>query len=399
MRILVLAPQPFFEPRGTPIAVRALILTLTQAGHMVDLLTYHKGEDVEIPHCRIYRIPRIPRIKQIPPGFSFRKVICDIALLARCFELLKGKRYDLIHAVEESSFIALLMKHIFDVPFVYDMDSSVAQQLVEKYHALRAFRWFLDACERRAVTESLAVLTVCRSLEQLARYHAPDKLIGTVEDFSLLKGEFQIAESAEERIPSDEPVVMYVGNLEKYQGIDLLLEAFAHTLESVSAARLVMIGGSEKHIREYLARCSDLGISERVSFLGPKPLERLGHYLGQADVLTSPRILGSNTPMKIYSYLDSGRPLLATRLPTHTQVLDDEIAYLVEPDPREMGAALANLLRDDALRERLARRAKARAQQEFSLEAYRRKIGTFYNSVERLLMGDGQRLHHSAAHE
>ena len=60
----------------------------------------------------------------------------------------------------------------------------------------------------------------------------------------------------------------------------------------------------------------------------------------------SPRLKGLNTPMKIYSYLDSGSAVLATRLRTHTQVLDDELAYLVEPEPAALGRGLAALLRD-----------------------------------------------------
>ena len=89
--------------------------------------------------------------------------------------------------------------------------------------------------------------------------------------------------------------------------------------------------------------------------------------------------------MKIYSYLDSGRPLLATRLPTHTQVLDDEISLLVEPLPAEMGKGLVRLLRDRQLSASLAQAAKRRAGQEFTLEAYRRKLRGFYREVEEEL--------------
>ena len=50
-----------------------------------------------------------------------------------------------------------------------------------------------------------------------------------------------------------------------------------------------------------------------------------------ADLLVSPRVKGENTPFKVYTFLASGRPLLATRIPTHTQLLDDDLAWLVEP--------------------------------------------------------------------
>jgi glycosyltransferase involved in cell wall biosynthesis len=109
----------------------------------------------------------------------------------------------------------------------------------------------------------------------------------------------------------------------------------------------------------------------------------------RADVLVSPRLKGLNTPMKIYSYLDSGTAVLATRLRTHTQVLDDRTAYLVEPDPEALGDGLAELLTDPVLRERLASQAKAYVQQEFTPEAARRKLGSFYTMMESKASGAG----------
>ena len=93
--------------------------------------------------------------------------------------------------------------------------------------------------------------------------------------------------------------------------------------------------------------------------------------------------------MKVYSYLDSGRPLLATRLPTHTQVLDDGIALLVEPEPEAMGRGLARLLRDGELRERLATSARSFAQRELTTEAFRRKLLNFYDAVAHRILEDG----------
>ena len=104
-------------------------------------------------------------------------------------------------------------------------------------------------------------------------------------------------------------------------------------------------------------------------------------------MLVSPRLKGLNTPMKIYSYLDSGTAVLATRLRTHTQVLDDRTAYLVEPTPEPLGTGLATLLGDDALRQRLAAHAKEYVQEEFTPEAARRKLG----DVLRRHGGEGRR--------
>lgn len=389
MRILVLAPHPFFQARGTPLAVRTVLEFLSSRGHEVDVLTFHEGEDVAIPNCRIYRIPRPLGIRNIRPGFSFKKVVCDAVMLAKCLRMVRRNRYDLIHAVEESAFIAAAMQAITGIPYVYDMDSSLAEQLVDAYPHLQFAFPALRRCEAFAVRHSLGVLTVCAALEGLAREHAPGKPVGLVEDTTLLapsvgpSGNGQMAESL---LPAwadgNSPVAMYVGNLEHYQGIGLLLDGFRNTLARVPNAHLVIVGGMKEDIARYSRRTQQLGIAAQVHFIGPRPISLLDGLLRRADVLVSPRLKGLNTPMKIYSYLDSGTAVLATRLPTHTQVLDDHTAYLVAPNPVAMGEGLAHLLSDPALRTRLATEAKAYVQREFTPEAAHRKLGSFYSTME-----------------
>jgi glycosyltransferase involved in cell wall biosynthesis len=385
-RILFLAPQPFFQNRGTPIAELAVLNVLAARGYHVDVLTYHEGEDVEIPNCTIHRIPALPGVKRIRPGFSRHKLLCDSAMLLKCMELVRTNRYDLIHAVEEAAFIAVAVRTLFGIPFVYDMDSSLAQQMVEAYPALSWMRRVLERSERLAIRRSLAVLAVCKSLEETALGHDPDKLVGRVEDASLLDDGGGGTERLSETIGSSGPIVLYIGNLEPYQGIDLLIDGFARALGNVPEARLVVIGGTEAHMRHYAARTDQLTLGHAVHFLGPRPLSQLGWYLEQATVLASPRIKGQNTPMKLYSYLDSGRAVVATRLPTHTQVLDDDIACLTAPEADAFGAALSRILQDEVLRDKLARRAKERVLQEFTPAAFQRKINKFYDAVEQKLV-------------
>lgn len=394
MRILVLAPHPFFQARGTPLAVRNVLEFLSSRGHQLDLLTFHEGENVDIPNCRIHRIPRLFGIRNIRAGFSIKKVVCDVFMFAKCFRMVRRNRYDLIHAVEESAFIAAAMQGLTGIPYVYDMDSSLAEQLVEAYPALQFAFPVLRRCERLAVRQSMGVLTVCAALEDVAQRHAPDKPIGRVEDITLLgpaMAHLGNGQSADPVLPAEvnakAPVAMYVGNLEPYQGIGLMLEGFRHTLIRVPEAHLVIVGGLDEDITRYRRRAQQLGILSRVHFLGPKPIASLDALLRRADVLVSPRVRGLNTPMKIYSYLDSGSPVLATRLRTHTQILNDHTAYLVAPNPEALGDGLAVLLTDPALRDRLAKQAKAYVQQEFTIEAAHRKLGSFYSMMESRAAG------------
>lgn len=394
MRILLLAPHPFFQARGTPLAVRTVLEFLSARGHEIDLLTLHEGDNIEIPNCRIHRIAAPPWCRDVRPGFSIKKVICDLYMFEKCLRMVRSSHYDLIHAVEESAFIAATVQAMTGIPYVYDMDSSLAEQLVDAYPNLQFTFPALRRCEAFAVRRSLGVLTVCAALEDVVLRHDPDKTVGRVEDTTLLdpaQGPSSNGHSAAAALPAGitrrTPVAMYVGNLEHYQGIGLLLDGFNHTLTRVPDAHLVIVGGVESDIARYRQLADQLGIPTRVHFLGPRPIESLESLLSRADVLVSPRLKGLNTPMKIYSYLDSGTPVLATRLRTHTQVLDDRTAYLVAPNAEALGNGLAELFTNPVLRARLAGRAKAYVQREFTPEAAHRKLDSFYSMMESKATG------------
>jgi len=387
LRILLLAPHPFFQNRGTPIAVRLLLETLGPAGHQVDLLTYHEGEDLTIPNVTIKRIPSPPGIRDLPPGPSWKKLICDAVMTVQALRLARRNGYDLVHAVEESVFMAVLIKRLVGTPYVYDMDSCLSEQIIEKFKALSPLGGLMKFFEARAVKNSVGVLAVCRSLEEKARSFDPAKLIHRLEDISLLDREEAGPTPSAELLSLAGPAVMYVGNLERYQGIDLLLESFKLALKAVPEAQLVIIGGSPKDVAKYQETARRMGLEDHSHFLGPRPSSLLGHFLRQAEVVVSPRTQGQNTPMKIYSYLDSGRPLLATRLATHTQVLDQEIARLVEPEPESMARGLVELLQDGRLRSSLAARARERVKEEYSWAAFQRKLLAFYGRLEPFRAG------------
>ena len=78
MKILLLAPHPFYQERGTPIAVNLLLKALSERGDKIDVLTYHIGADTVHANVAIHRIARIPFVKSVRPGFSFKKIVCDI---------------------------------------------------------------------------------------------------------------------------------------------------------------------------------------------------------------------------------------------------------------------------------------------------------------------------------
>jgi glycosyltransferase involved in cell wall biosynthesis len=112
------------------------------------------------------------------------------------------------------------------------------------------------------------------------------------------------------------------------------------------------------------------GIDDVVVFAGERPSEEVPAFLRAADVLVSPRSRGTNTPLKIYQYLRSGRPIVATRLVTHTQVLSDEVAVLTAASASEFARGILKVVGDRRLGSEIGRRAQDLASTKYSYEAY-----------------------------
>lgn len=389
MKVLLLAPQPFYQERGTPIAVDLLLRVLSARGEQVDLLTYFEGADLRYPNVRIHRIPRPPFVRRVGPGPSLKKVLCDLVLFVSALRLAARERHDVVHAVEESVFIALVINRCLGIPYVYDMDSSLPDQILDKYPAARPLMRPLRAAEASAIRGAEAVVPVCDALADQARRHEPRHL-AVLRDISLLSvGGAPVAAPVdlERELGMRRPLVMYVGNLERYQGIDLLLQSFAIARRQVPEASLVVIGGDPAGVARYQAMARQLGLDGAVRFAGPRPVAGLAGYLAAADVLVSPRLQGGNTPMKVYSYLDSGTAVLATDLPTHTQVLTAEVAMLRPAQPDALAEGLVRLLRDPGLRQRLGQAARRLVRERHSYDAFRATVNALYDGLSRTIHG------------
>lgn len=377
MNILLVAPQPFYRERGTPIAVRLLAETLCDLGHAVDLLVYHEGEAISYPGLRLLRAPAPPLVRDVPIGFSAKKLACDAALTASLLRLARPGRYDVVHAVEEAIFPAAWLRRRHRAAVVCDMDSDMVDQLVGRSKLRGLFRQPLEAIVRRTLGACDLVLAVCPSLARRAEELGPTVPVRILEDIPLTEAPHPAVEDLRTRFDIRGPLALYVGNLEAYQGIGLLLDALAAP-GTAAPATLVVIGGTAADIARYGQQSEALGLIRRVHFAGPRPVRDLGGYLEQADILVSPRTLGENTPMKIYSYLASGRGILATDIGSHTQALDASCAVLVPPEPGGVAAGLRRLVDDPGLRERLGRAGAARAAERYSRAAYRGKLAAAY---------------------
>src|SRR3954471_4535960 len=101
VRILMIAPEPFFEPRGTPFSEFHRIRALTTLGHEVDLVTYPFGQTVTMPGLRVFRALRPPFVRRVKIGPSLAKIPLDALLALSALRRAVSGGYDAIHSPDK----------------------------------------------------------------------------------------------------------------------------------------------------------------------------------------------------------------------------------------------------------------------------------------------------------
>ena len=387
-RVLMIAPQPFFANRGTPFNVRAMVSTLAKHGCQVDLLVFPVGEPVELPSgVRVLRSPSLPFIRKVPIGPSWTKILLDIPL---CFSALwhsLARRYDAYHGVEEGGIVAGVLSMVTRKTYVYDMDSCMPQQLKDSgFFQSGVLLSIVSGLENFFIRHAGSVLTVCQALTDKVRSVSNEVAIHQIEDCPVESepSEQLVSELRLRYGLGGKRVLLYTGNVESYQGIDLLLKSFAlctgkHGFKDVV---LVIVGGGGES-SEALQSCKELafqlGIGDKTVFTGERPPAEMGSFYALADVLASPRLVGGNTPLKLYSYMAAERPIVATSISSHTQVLDETNAFLAEAKPEPFAQAINDsFMISSSLRVSRVAAAKKLVDEKYSRAAFERRMLALY---------------------
>lgn len=384
MRILMIAPEPCFQPRGTPFSVYHRIVALVRLGHEVDLATYPIGDDAELDGLRIYRSLGVPFISNVKVGPSWAKFLLDPLLFLRCVGLLLANRYDAIHTHEEAGLFGVILSRIARKPHVYDMHSDLGQQLANfQFTRSRFLIALMDAVQKLIARGSDTIIVICRDLQRRAEELAPGHRVVLIENTSML-GSFRQPSSTEiEGLRHDlnlegRRVLLYTGTMETYQGLEPLLHSVPRVVARHPATSYLIVGGQPGQVSILQGLADRLGIRDHVIFEGTRPPEEMWAYMALADILVSPRMKGTNTPLKLYAYLRSGRPILATDLITHTQVLSPETAMLVEPSADGLAEGALQLLEEPTLARRLAQQSVRLAETRYTYQAFLRKTASVY---------------------
>jgi glycosyltransferase involved in cell wall biosynthesis len=331
-RVLLVTPQPFYEDRGTPIAVRFVARALSEIGFHVDLLAFPLGEPVEVPNVTIHRCANPMRLSRVPIGFSWKKVVLDTTLALAFRARLKAQSYDVVHAVEEAAYMASRLCPAYRVPFIYDMASSIPAELRRKMLlGTPPVQSLLRSVERSVLGRASHVICSMGLGDHVRREAAGTAFsewrFPFVEPTGDARAVADLRRSLD--IGPDDWVLVYTGNFASYQGVDTLLQAFAMALRSDPRLLLLCVGATDNRSAG-LAAMPDPAVARRIRLVPRRPSQEVPLYLALANCLVSPRRATDNVPLKVFDYMGSGKPIIATRGRAHEPLLTPERAILCD---------------------------------------------------------------------
>lgn len=380
----MVAPQPFFSARGTPFSVLHRIRALIEEGHNVDLITYPFGEDIKMNGLRIFRSSSVPLIKKIKIGPSISKILLDIPLFFETTKALRNNQYDVLHSHEEAAFFCVGLAKRHGLTHIYDMHSSLPQQLSNfKAYNISLFRTVFENLENYVLNNCDGVITICDDLAKVVNEKCPEKPHKMIENIGEDSKVFKPSNKnlADELSLTGKKVLLYTGTFEAYQGIDLLLKAMKFITNQNSDAVLVLVGGTPEQVAYYQKISQELGIQNTVRYTGTVHPSHIPNFLKLANVIVSPRSRGTNTPLKIYGYMRTEVPIVATDRYTHTQILSNDVAELVSADPEGFASGVLRVLQDSDYARKIASDAKKFADDNFSDEKYIAMVAQLYEKA------------------
>jgi glycosyltransferase involved in cell wall biosynthesis len=387
-RALLVAPQPFFSIAGTPLNISNMCKVLTELGYEIHLATLPLGGDLAMPGLIYHRVARIPGLNQVPIGFSFAKLAYDVLLAAKTFDLLRRQRFVAVHAIEDAALFAAPIARWFRTPMVVDLDSDICGQLLgDGSRIVRALAVLARPLRRSALRRSTCAITVAGELTRLVRAESPGTPVFEIKDVPGDELMRRADPDALARLRRElglplERLIVYTGNFDRRQGVEVLVDAMPLVLARFPDSVLLLVGGEPHQIESLHRRAARCGVDGAVRLVGKRPVDQMPEFMAMASVLVSPRLEPHVTPLKIYAYMASGRPIVATDLPTHTDVLDLNSAILAPPSAEGLAEGIVRAFNEPARSVRLGLRARQLVEREHTYEAFKGQLAEVYAYLE-----------------
>lgn len=379
LRIAVVAACPLPAGRGTPIRIFRLSEALHTLGHDVHVVSYHLGEQQTAHGFHLHRIKDLKWYSRMQAGPSYRKLIVDLYLAAKLREVIAAAAIEVIHAHHvEGLLVALLARGNHKLPIVFDAHTLLGTEL--PYYALgmpRRLKTFVGRLlDRHLPGRAAHVVGVSQEIrDALVAMHAVEADRISVVPSGVELDCFTSPASNRNR---QEKILIFAGNLAPYQGIDVMLSAFAIVCQERSNTYLQI--ASCDSFQPFESQAEKLGIRDRIRLI-PGTFATLPAILANADIALNPRVDGDGVPQKLLNYMAAGCPIVS--FAGSARHLEHATSgWIVEQaEPQAFARAILNLLDNPTLARRLGEIAHATACATLSWEVSARKIAAILQDV------------------
>ncbi|SHO51718.1 glycosyltransferase family 4 protein [Desulfopila aestuarii] len=380
MKILILAPQPFYLDCRISLALKTLLEALAAEGHQPTCMRYPQGKDLVIPGCQMMQVRKLPL-----PGFSWKKPFYSRTMAKMTDRLLQHEKFDFLIAFAGCVGLTRRLSKRYNIPYLLYLDHPIKNGTPDPSFVTTLKKWSV----KRAITQSRGVLVSDDLLEDKVSQACPSAVVQRLPNVSLYDNTPKAEKTRKNTLakPRGALTLMYLGDLSPQNGINLLIDTFSLACLEKEKLRLIILGTSTHDISSYKTRARKLGVAGKIKFVQTKPGSDLPVFLDQADILIFPATDASILPYEFATCLDSGRPVIATRISMHNRVLDDSTAMLVNPVDSDMAVAIQQLIRDSHLKAKLAAQAKVKVVEEYSRTTYHHRLRSFFQRVSQQLIG------------
>jgi phosphatidylinositol alpha-mannosyltransferase len=351
VKIALASPYDFAYPGGVTEHVTHLGEELRHRGHEVHVIAPMSGPRDEESLSPF--VHPIGRVIPIPTNGSVARVTLPLKGYVQVKRLLATEQFDVIH-LHEPMMPAL--------PLTVLRHSQTVN--VGTFHAFRRsnIAYFYAKPMIRPLFRKLhGLIAVSRPARDFVAEYFPG-------DYRVIPNGIEVARFSEpvplpEDLTGDDPIVLFVGRMEKRKGLSYLLRAWANVRREFPRARLIVVGHG-RPLESYRSFVRKQGWSE-VEFRGFVPAAVLPAYFQRADIFCAPSTGAESFGIVLLEAMAAGRPILATRIDGYAEVITHGVdGLLVEPkDPQALAVGLTHLLADGDLRRRLSAAGRRKVQQ------------------------------------
>lgn len=388
MKILVIAPTPFFSDRGTHIRILEEALALERLGHTVKIVTYHIGNALPTVLRTNIDVRRIRRLlfwyRKLEAGPDWQKIILDVMLIRKAFYLARTWQPDILHAhLHEGLAIGwVVQKSLFwrRMKLVADFHGSLTKEMVShSYLRIPGLRWLFQTLERWI--DNMGDTSVASSwdnADEISRIRTKNKVATLLDGtrLSMFEG-LSDQRSLREKyhVPLDKIVIVYTGALIPNKGISLILEAIPLVCERYPQAHFVIAGFPVDQIRML---SGEGGYGQPATIISPLSYFALPEILTMCDIAVDPKESSVRQASgKMLNYMGAGLPVACFDTPNNRAYLGEDGAFAKAVTAEGLAAAIGTLIESPWRRDKYGRGAKDRAIR-FSWEKSAKQLEKIY---------------------